>query len=510
MTSNTGKVISNSFWSILNTVLTFATGIILSVLVARFLGPEKTGVYSYFIWLTNIFLLVAGFGGNITIVKYVAEFLSKKEFSKTAFFLRRIFSIQILFALLLTSAVLILNSPFKVISWESNTQNYLLIILLALFPLLLVTSSSSILQGAQKYQTILKANIFVNILTVGAIFATLVLTGSVLYLLSTHLVIYLFSSTIYFFLTKKYLLGPSAKAGSNKFKEIFSYSGSIYLITLLDAVIWQKSEIFFLGFFSQSSEIAFYSIAYGLANMVILVIANSFNSALVPVFSQLKVKGENLRIKTGYLRTTKLLSIIMVPVATGLLVLSPRLISLVYGPAYLASSTIFSILVIPVTLAAIAGSGSALIYSLNKQWFIIRWGVPLAIINIVLDFLLIPSFGGLGAAFANSTTQILGLSIGTFYIIHNLKMPFPTLAFFKVLIASTVMGALLSLLSLLNLSIFLNLTLSVVSGVLTYLLVITGLKTFDRTDLLMLKSIDNKLIKSALFLKYLNFLESKI
>lgn len=508
MTSNTSKVVNNSFWNISNTFLTFLTGLILSVLIARFLGPENTGIYNYFIWLINVFVLIAGLGGGTTIIKYVAGFLSKNELGKTSYFLRRLFLFQFFLAIILTTALLVFNNLFGF--FAPGISNYFFIALLAFFPYLWVTSSLSILQGSQKYKTIAKINIFVNALMICSIFAVLILNGNVFNLLLTHLAIYLVSSVIYFFITKKYFLKKSNKLSSVKSKEILSYGGSIYLITILDAVVWQKSEIFFLGFFSHSREIAFYSIAYGLANMVILVIANSFNSVLVPIFSQLKVRGENLKIQAGYFRTTKLLSIIMIPIAAGLFILSPVIISLVYGPSYLASSLIFSILIIPITLAAIAGSGSALIYSLNKLWFIIRWGIPLAILNITLDFLLIPLYGGIGAALANAITQILGLSIGTFYIIRLLKMPFPAPTFFKALVASAIMVIFLILLSSLNLNVFVYLSLSVVFGAIIYLITIINLKTFDKTDFLMLKSMDNKFIKSKLFLKFLNFLESKI
>lgn len=508
MTSNTNKVVNNSFWNISNTFLTFLTGLILSVFIARFLGPENTGVYNYFIWLINILILITGLGGGTTIVKYVAEFLSRNELGETSYFLRKLFLFQFLLAVILCSVILGINNLFGI--FATGISNYFFIALLTLFPYLWITSSLSILQGSQRYKTIAKISILVNALMICSIFVVLMLNGSVFSLLLTHLAVYLVSSVIYFFITKKYFPKTSEKLSSTKSKEILSYGGSIYLITILDAVVWQKSEILFLGFFSHASEIAFYSIAYGLANMVILVIANSFNSVLVPIFSQLKVRGENLKIQTGYFRTTKLLSIIMIPIAAGLFILSPAIISTVYGPSYLASSLIFSILIIPITLAAIAGSGSALIYSLNKQWFIIRWGIPLAILNITLDFLLIPSYGGIGAASANAITQILGLSIGTFYIIRHLKMPFPTPAFFKALTASSIMVIFLILLSSLNLNVFAYLSLSIIFGAVIYLVTIVNLKTLDKNDFLMLKSIDNKFIKSKLFLKALNFLESKI
>lgn len=510
MTSNTNKVLNNSFWNILNTILTFASGILLSVFIARFLGPEKTGTYNYFLWLISIFVLITSLGGNAAIIKYVAEFASKREFKKAGYFIKKILFYQLIFTVILCALIIILNDAFGLFTKSHDTKNYLYIILLSLFPFLLISSFSSIIAGVQKYKSITRVNIFLSIITIPLILTVLFTTGSVRLLLITNLLILSLSSVIYFLHIKDYLLKPGLKIPSIKFKEIINYSGSIYLVTLLDAVIWQKSEIFFLGFFSQSSQIAYYAVAYGLANMIILMIAGSFSSALVPVYSRLKVLKEDFRIKSGYFRTTKLLSIVVIPAATGLLILSPKLVAIIYGPSYSPASLLFNILIIPMALAAIAGSGSALIYSLNKQGFIIRWGIPLALLNICLDLILIPRFNATGAAIANSVTQILGLSIGTFYIIYVLKMSFPLFAFFKVIFASGIMALSLFAISGLNLNIFLNLSVSLITGSLIYFISIIYLRTFDRIDMEMLKSLDHKLIKNPLALKFFSYLEGKI
>src|ERR1035437_3767523 len=74
--NNTQIIARNSFWYGLETLFSVCT-VFASVLVARVIGPERLGPYSYVVLLTTLTGAVGAFGLPITTRKYMAEYLNR-------------------------------------------------------------------------------------------------------------------------------------------------------------------------------------------------------------------------------------------------------------------------------------------------------------------------------------------------------------------------------------------------------------------------------------------------
>ena len=74
-TTATGKILNNSFWygleTIIETVAFFGT----SVAVARYLGPSKLGYFSYINFFVTIVTRTSGTGLASSTRKYMSEYL---------------------------------------------------------------------------------------------------------------------------------------------------------------------------------------------------------------------------------------------------------------------------------------------------------------------------------------------------------------------------------------------------------------------------------------------------
>ena len=76
--NNTQIIARNSFWFGLETLFSFGA-LIASVLVARVVGPDLLGPYSFVILLTNVTANVGTFGLPTTTRKYMAEYLNRGQ-----------------------------------------------------------------------------------------------------------------------------------------------------------------------------------------------------------------------------------------------------------------------------------------------------------------------------------------------------------------------------------------------------------------------------------------------
>src|SRR5262249_3028263 len=74
-------------------------------------------------------------------------------------------------------------------------------------------------------------------------------------------------------------------AAPDPFRRIRKFSLTMSYILLLDAIVWQRSEVFFLKAYSTLAEIGFYTLAYSAASKL-SDLASTFSSTLLPLYSE--------------------------------------------------------------------------------------------------------------------------------------------------------------------------------------------------------------------------------
>src|SRR5689334_22449171 len=71
---NTEIIASNSVWYGIEVVITIVSTLATSIVIARAIGPDKLGYFSYIMWLANISAAIGSFGIPATTRKYMAEY----------------------------------------------------------------------------------------------------------------------------------------------------------------------------------------------------------------------------------------------------------------------------------------------------------------------------------------------------------------------------------------------------------------------------------------------------
>jgi O-antigen/teichoic acid export membrane protein len=99
------------------------------------------------------------------------------------------------------------------------------------------------------------------------------------------------------------------------------------------------------------------------------------------------------------------------------------------------------VLVVSLAVTSIGGVNSPLLLGIGKQGFIAKFGTCVAVLNLTLDFSLIPHYGALGAAVANCAAQIVGAVGGTFYVISYVKAKFPWRSTATIYVAAAIAAA---------------------------------------------------------------------
>jgi len=447
-------------------VATFFTAICY-IITSRVLGPTKMGQYSYALWLINVCVLISTGGIPLALTRFIPEL--EKELGKQGI---NLLTRKLLFFTIISSLCcsLFLAFIFPILKDASSYILYLRLIALIIPFASISLVLTSYLQGKQQFSRIAITTI------VGSCISTIILVVAVFFYKNVNILIAAYG--LYAVLNMFLLLGFTRIGkgkGTLKYKEIIQYIISVSCILLLDAIVWDKSEVFFLKRFAQDQQIAFYSIAYALVGAVSTLVPTALFTVLVPAYASLTgISKEKERMKI-YFVSSRYLALFILPIACIGAALATPLTKYILGNQYIGEIGTLRVMFITSISGVIATASSSLLYGMKRQKVILYAGILISLLSIVLDILFIPRFSSIGAAFVNGFAQLLGASVGIIYIIRTFHFAFPFRDTVFAGIAAMIAGILVFLTTLLTTNMFFLIALSLLStGIYLFILKVCG------------------------------------
>lgn len=269
------------------------------------------------------------------------------------------------------------------------------------------------------------------------------------------------------------------------FSTLTSY-GAPLVISNSAAWILSSSDRYLLQFFRGNFEVGIYSASYLLSEYTLIMIWTLFMTAAFPsIVNCWELKGVD-ETQTHIKKIMRYFILVSVPAAVGLIVLSQQIITVITSSQYYEGYVI-------VPFVAVGGLFLGLQWwaqlglLLNKKTKIISILVLIScIVNLVLNFILIPFYGYLGAAVTTLISYFILFLLMIIFSKKYLVLNWPVNSLIKIAISSLIMA--ISLLIFPNLSnIYLNLLIKIIMGVFVYTLVLFFLREFKKEELKYLK-----------------------
>lgn len=439
------SLIKNIKVNFIRTLLISMISFLASIMYARILGPEKFGGLSYSIWLTGLLTSIFALGVNGTITKFMPSYYYNNYQKESNNFFR---IIGITF--LITTTILIVLLLLTLSSWSDvvnlnieNKKVVLIISVIAVFPNLMLTIYVSFIQSIKSFAFYAKVNVWAQLIQVAVSLLVAYLLGEIILIILVSLVSNFIQLLIYFiFLKKKLDIGiknDQLNIASLEYKRIIKYSFLMYINIIWQQIVWAKSELFFLGMYSSAKEISIYNLAFSL-NTTINVIFLPIVTVIVNYFSELTSKNNNQQLlqKILYI-STKYSALFLIPIFFTAINIYKPILLLIYSEQYRDVLTIFPILFASTIFSVILSFGNSIPFLYEKQKLIILYGIIIGIINILLDFLLVPQYGAVGASYANSISQILFTVVAVIFNIKVFGLRYPIKVILKSLSISLVL-----------------------------------------------------------------------
>lgn len=472
------KIAKNASFLLIASVISYLVGFFTIIYTARYLGAENFGILSLALAFTGIFGVSVDLGLNTLIVRDVSrdKSLTNRYTSNTVI-------------IKFISSILTFGLVFLVVTILGYSKEIIDVIYL-IFLYTCFTSFSgifnAIFQAHEKmeYQSI--STILNSILTLGGVLIVIyfkldVIAFAILYSI-VSLLILLYSFIIYSWK----VVPPKIEINLSFWKPTLKESWP-FGITSLSVTIFYYIDSVILSVMVSNDIVGWYNAAYRLIN-ALLIIPIVLNLVIFPVMSQFHETSKNsLRITSE--KYFKYMTLIGIPIGVGTTLLADKIIPLIFGNQYLPSIIALQILVWSTVLLFMSGSFARLLESSNKQIIVTKISIICAIVNIILNILLIPKFSYIAASVITVLTEFLSLVLcfkaveGMGYKIIPNKF---RLFLIKVGTASCIMGIFIIILKNFN---FVS---SIMVGTITYFMLIYSFKGLEKDDLRILKKILGK------------------
>jgi O-antigen/teichoic acid export membrane protein len=188
-------------------------------------------------------------------------------------------------------------------------------------------------------------------------------------------------------------------AAVSETKTLLRFSIPLLLVVFIGFVI-QWTDILMIGHFRSSKELGVYSAGAKTAMFTCMALA-CLNSIFSPIISDLYNKQETSRLHSLFKAVTKWSITASIPVFLLIVLLSSDIMR-IFGSGFTAGSRALVILAFGQMVNAGVGSVGAMLVMSGRQDHVMYTTLGVCLLNIVLNYFLIPAQGIVGAAIATS------------------------------------------------------------------------------------------------------------
>ncbi|MBM7072101.1 oligosaccharide flippase family protein [Shewanella sp. 202IG2-18] len=397
------KVISNTFTYIIGTGVAQVFTLIFTLILMKHLSVGDYGRYNLIITFVAIFSFVID--GGLT--GYIIKEFNNKNFQLNTPCTKRdeLISNAYFYQFAVTTLLMITYtiSVFAVVE-SSLIANYLTFGLLTLL-LGLATPIFALLVANEKRYVIVIKDIITALFRLTLVFLIFKFSFSASMIYWIPSVALAVSIIVIFYFFKRIIKGFNGfsildtASVINIFKAV-----TPFLILSIFNVVYNKIDVLMLNNLSTIDEVAFYA---GATIFVypFMFICSAASSAILPFFSRRTYGDVSAR------KDEQLIFIFMIvlggTISTILFFSSQFLYTNLFGGKYLLSSEVYEILVWYLLIAFGYTSMSNALVGQGKINILIYMNITMLVLNVILNYKLIPLYGSRGAAFSTLVSEVV-------------------------------------------------------------------------------------------------------
>jgi O-antigen/teichoic acid export membrane protein len=441
--SLTGRAVKGFYWAQSGTLVQVGLSFLLSLLLARYLGPSKYGVLAFGLSLISVCGLLALAGiSQETVGKFMPEAAVGRYTAGFREFVLHLLGVRVLGVIAVGLALFAFSSMIERAAGMPGFGKYLVLILI-LFSLRSISDLfSSVFSGLLEMRVVAAAKALVPlaalILLAGAIWsAHTISVGEAFGALAGGQFLGLAT-----FLGALGKLRPPAEADSSfafGLHRVLTFGLFAWLAGFFIYIMNEQSDLIVLSFLRRDpAQVGWYAVGSTLVFRPLAVLLAGVTLCGMPIMSEAYLRNSKDGLARVVAVLLKVIGILLFPAMTFLIRFARPLIVLLYSESYLPSVRVVRVLAGLLGVSGLLGYGvfAGGLYVLNREKVACAIFGASAAFGLLLSIVLVKTFGMIGAAWATGLTAGLFSILSTVIGAASSPVPWPWRFHGKLVLAS--------------------------------------------------------------------------
>lgn len=388
---------------VVSQAVAIATGAALSVLLARWLGPEGYGLYLLVLAIAQTLATPILAGLPTLVTRQIAICRAVNDWAS----LRGIIRWSVNVAVSTSALIMLAVATYLVLRGGADTA-YLLALPLVV-GLVAMRLASAVIQGFERPfwgnlpDTAIRPVLLLLLVTFAALLGLLSPSLAV----GAHIAAAMLAAAWAILYCRRHLvLSLPEQRSSLPRMETRKWLLSLLPLSLLTtaSIINSRLDVLMLGFLAHKSDVALYGIALQFAGLATLTRTITFAIA-GPKFARFYAEDEPRKLKS-LVQYTKLFNLVgALLVAIAIATAGERVIVLLTGSVYKDAAWFATLLCVPILVEAVMGPSALLLVMSGNERVSARLAWCMVLINAILNVFLIPRLGVTGAIVSTTVSE---------------------------------------------------------------------------------------------------------
>jgi O-antigen/teichoic acid export membrane protein len=398
-------------------------GFVATVVFARFLGEAVLGQYATVLALWSWLVIIGRAGVSESVTKRLSEGEEIEEYGGAGLITIGGVTVFVVLGVLLLRewvnayigapvagllAVILLMSVLTVFGTSALQGRHLVHISATLGPL---------------------SQLFRGVLQIG-----LLLAG---YGLQAMLIAYALAKLLTSLIAFKYIDFRPALPAKRHFKSLFDFAKFSWLGNIQSRV-FGTLDLLLLKYFVASNLVGVYSVAWSIG-LILDLFGNAIQSTLFPEMSKVSSEGEIETIERLTEDALAFTGLLLIPGLIGGLIIGDRLLR-VYGEGFAIGTDVLVILLCALLVQTYSKQLLSTLNAIDRPDLAFRTNAVFIGTNVILNIILISTYGWVGAAIATLLSSVVGAIISGYYVNEQLNVSLPLGEIGRQWAATVVMG----------------------------------------------------------------------
>lgn len=222
-----------------------------------------------------------------------------------------------------------------------------------------------------------------------------------------YVVSYAVAALLAMYFVIRYASLPGTGPSTSMRGELFSFSAPLAVSSVTMLVFSGIGiDTLMLAYFGTTEAVANYNVVFPLANVLTLVFT-SFSFLFMPVLSELHAENRDDELRRLYTVVTKWIFLGTLPLFLLFVLFPDQVVAYTFGAKYAEAGIALVILAVGFFSHTLVGPNESTLNSIGATRYVMYDNVTAAVVNVLINLLLVPTYGIIGAAVGTTVAYVV-------------------------------------------------------------------------------------------------------